>query len=247
MKLERVRELFHKDFAELRSNRSVFISLFVFPALFLLEGIGSAVARSLTTSSSPASLVASYISGASLSLDLLLFVPVITAVTIGSNSIVQEKTTRSLEPLLATPITDTELLVGKAMTPFLPGVIAVWVCYTVLFTVIDVLAWPVTHAIVFPTAITLFQMWIIVPLLGLVGTFGVLTISSWAKDARAAQQMSTVIELPAIGLILVVFLFLPSSWEVLGAFAVGLAIAAYGLLRVAIWRFDRPSILVNWR
>jgi ABC-type Na+ efflux pump permease subunit len=247
VKVNRVRELFRKDFAELRSNRSVFISLFVFPVLFLLEGIGSAIARSLTTTSSRAALVASYISGASLSLDLLLFVPVITAVTIGSNSIVQEKTTHSLEPLLATPITDTELLVGKAMTPLLPGLIAVWVCYTVLFAVIDVLAWPVTHAIVFPTAVALFQMWIIAPLLGLLGTFGVLTISSWAKDARAAQQMSTVIELPAIGLILVVFLFLPSSWEVLGLFAVGLAVVSYALLRMAIRRFDRPSILVSWR
>lgn len=247
MNLRRVRELFRKDFAELRSNRSVFLSLFVLPVVCLLEGIGSAVARSHTVSTSSTSLVASYISGASLSLDLLLFVPVITAVTIGSNSIVQEKTTRSLEPLLATPITDTELLVGKALTPLLPGLIAVWVSYTVLFAVIDALAWPVVHVIVFPTAVALFQMWIVAPLLGLVGTFGVLAISSWAKDARAAQQMGTVIVLPSVGVILIVFLAFHTSWEVLAPFGVGLAVAVYGLLRVAIQRFDRPSILVSWR
>ena len=247
MNLERVRELFRKDFAELRSNRSVYFSLFVFPVLFLLEGLLSATSRSFSGSTSASVLVASYISGTSLSLDLLLFVPVVTAVTIGSNSIVQEKTTRTLEPLLATPITDTELLVGKAMTPLIPGLVAVWVSYTVLFGVIDLLAWPVAHVIVFPTAVSLYQMWVIAPLLGLVGTFGVLTISSWAKDARAAQQLSTVIVLPSIAVILIVFLVLPTDWEVLGLFTLGLVLAVYGLLRLAIRRFDRPSILVNWR
>lgn len=43
---------------------------------------------------------------------MFMILPVTIPVTIAAYSIVGEKTTRSLEPLLATPITTTELLLG---------------------------------------------------------------------------------------------------------------------------------------
>ncbi|MCK4900099.1 MAG: ABC transporter permease subunit, partial [Anaerolineales bacterium] len=44
---------------------------------------------------------------------LFMMIPLIIPINIAAYSIVGEKTTRSLEPLLATPITTTELLSGK--------------------------------------------------------------------------------------------------------------------------------------
>ncbi|MGH3295882.1 MAG: ABC transporter permease subunit, partial [Trebonia sp.] len=46
--------------------------------------------------------------------------------TIASYSLVGEKIERSLEPLLATPVTDGEVLAGKGLAAFLPPIAAVW-------------------------------------------------------------------------------------------------------------------------
>ena len=55
--------------------------------------------------------------------------PLMVPVTIAAYSIVGEKITRSLEPLLATPVTTTELLLGKGLAAALPGVGTAWACY----------------------------------------------------------------------------------------------------------------------
>ena len=246
MRWARIRELFRKDFEELRTNRAVFASLFVLPAILMIEGIAYALGKGSSIAPGTPGAAAAFVQGAQLSLDLLLLVPLLIATTIGANSIVQEKTTRSLEPLLATPITDTELLIGKALTPLVPGLVALWVCYTGIFAVVDAVAWPVTGTLVLPNGPALFQMWIEGPLLALVGTFAILAISSWAKDARAAQQLSMVVVLPILISILLLLLVFPSFGAQV-AFALALALAAYGLFRLALRRFDRPEILVTWR
>ncbi|MEM0128657.1 MAG: ABC transporter permease subunit [Thermoplasmata archaeon] len=246
MRWSRVREIFRKDFEELRGNRTVFLSLFALPALLLFEGIAFTLGRAASLSPGTPGAGASLLQGSALSLDLLLLVPPLTAITIGSTSIVQEKTTRTLEPLLATPISDRELLLGKSLTPLVPGVVAVWACYAVLFGVVDAVGWHLTQTLLLPTPSALFQMLVEAPLLGIVGTFSILAISSWAKDARAAQQIGTVVVLPILVGILLFFLVFPSP-EGEAAFTVLLALAAYLLLRVALRKFDRPSILVSWR
>jgi hypothetical protein len=47
-------------------------------------------------------------------------------VAIASYSLVGEKIERSLEPLLATPATDGEILLGKGIAAFVPPVAAIW-------------------------------------------------------------------------------------------------------------------------
>ncbi len=54
---------------------------------------------------------------------LFLIIPIIIPVTIASYSIVGEKTTRTLEPLLATPITTAELLWGKTLAAIIPALV----------------------------------------------------------------------------------------------------------------------------
>ena len=57
---------------------------------------------------------------------LFMMMPMMIPVTIAAYSIVGEKTTRSLEPLLATPITTTELLTGKSLAAVIPAIAATW-------------------------------------------------------------------------------------------------------------------------
>src|SRR5687767_3673780 len=60
---------------------------------------------------------------------LFMLMPLIIPISIAAYSIVGEKSTRSLEPLLATPITTQELLIGKSLAAILPAVLATWVGY----------------------------------------------------------------------------------------------------------------------
>lgn len=247
MRWQRVLEIYRKDFLELRSNRSVFATLFVLPVILTAEAVLSFWAQASTLTPGAAGATDSLLHFASFGFDLLLIIPLLTAVTVGATSIVQEKTNHSLEPLLATPITDTELLVGKALTPLLPGIVAVWVCYSVEFIVMDALAWPIVGGPIVPTALAAYQMVVLAPALGLLGTLAILVVSSWAKDSRAAQQMSTFVVLPVLAGVLFAFFFLPSTIVVVAGFSVALAVAIWFLARLAIRRFNRSSILIAWR
>ena len=58
----------------------------------------------------------------------LLIVPAMIANVFATLSIVEEKVTRTLEPLLATPVRTWELLVGKALSGAIPALLATWAC-----------------------------------------------------------------------------------------------------------------------
>ena len=247
MRWDRVHEIFRKDFLELRSNRSVFATLFILPVILTGESVVMVAAQAASLGPGASNAAGPLLRSAALGFDLLLLIPLLTAVTIGATSIVQEKTNRSLEPLLATPTTDTELLVGKAITPLLPGVVAAWVCYGVEFVVIDAIAWPVVGGPLVPTALAVYQMLVIAPALGLLGTLAILVVSSWAKDSRAAQQMSTFVVLPVLITVLVAFIVVPPTPVIVAGFTVALVVAIWVMGRLAVRRFDRPSILISWR
>src|SRR6476661_715048 len=57
---------------------------------------------------------------------LFQVIPLVVPITIASYSIVGEKQQRSLEPLLATPIKTWELLLAKALSAAIPGVLSTW-------------------------------------------------------------------------------------------------------------------------
>src|SRR6202044_1590593 len=62
--------------------------------------------------------------------------------SIASYSLVGEKVERSLEPLLATPATDGEILLGKAVAALVPPLVAMWAGMVALMAYADA----VTHA-----------------------------------------------------------------------------------------------------
>jgi ABC-2 type transport system permease protein len=60
---------------------------------------------------------------------MFMMMPVIIPVTIAAYSIVGEKATHSLEPLLATPITTAELLAGKILAAGHPAIVIGWASF----------------------------------------------------------------------------------------------------------------------
>jgi ABC-2 type transport system permease protein len=179
---------------------------------------------------------------------MLLLVPVILSGVIAAYSIVGEKNSRTLEPLLATPLPTWKLLLAKCLTALIPAVLATWLG-ALLFAVGvgRVAVSPRVLAAVISPAWALMML-LNGPLLGLIAIALSVAISSRVNDPRTAQQLSAVLVVPLLAAIFgqlfgVVVLSMPL---VLG---VGLVLAL--LVALALWLavrlFQRETILTRWR
>jgi len=179
---------------------------------------------------------------------LFMFVPVIIPITFASYSIVGEKAARTLEPLLATPITTFELLTGKILAATIPAVLATWISFGLYVLGAFLLK-------VDPGALKkLFDpLWLsaivaVGPLLALTGVSIAVMISSRVTDPRVAEQISTVFVLPVIGLFVgqATGLIFVNEQFILWM-AVGLFILDAVLLTFATQLFQRETILTRWK
>ena len=177
----------------------------------------------------------------------LLLVPTMVAVSFATFSIVEEKLSGSLEPLLATPVRTGELLLGKALSGAVLALAATWICAGVFVGTTVALGWGnLLHLVLSPAwFISLFLITPAVVVLSFVlGVIG----SSRAKDSKSAQNWAVLLVLPVFALIAVQVTGV--VWfGTLGAVGLALGIAALDviMLWVAVRLFRRESIVVNWR
>jgi ABC-2 type transport system permease protein len=263
--VKKIRILIAKEWEEVFRNRIVLFTVAFLPLLLtaLPLGILFAMGRSgelggMTTADMPAEFASlcGGLTGAEcgqyflVSQFMLLFMmlPLIIPATIASYSIVGEKTTRTLEPLLATPVSDLELLAGKALAAAIPAILATWAAFLVYAVGARLLA--ISPAVVARLAdpLWLLAVFVLGPLLALAAVSAAVMISSRVNDPRVAEQLSSLVILP---LILLFFgqisgLFLLNASLILWM-AVGLLIIDVGLLAFAVQLFQRESILTRWK
>ena len=129
---------------------------------------------------------------------LFMLVPVAIPVTIAAYSIVGEKTTHSLEPLLATPITTTELLVGKCLAAVIPAIIATYGAFGVFALGSWIIVANKTLLMALLDTRWLVAVFIVGPLLAVTAVAFSLMISSRVNDLVVAEQVSMVIIVPVL-------------------------------------------------
>jgi ABC-2 type transport system permease protein len=260
----RVLAVVMREWAELRRNRVVLLSVVLppllfagFPLLFLhsgaLAGLAAATpqlggmrqGRPDLAGLSDRQALEVLLLGQFLA--LLLLAPISAPLTIASYSIVGEKQLHTLEPLLATPIRTWELLLAKALAAALPGAAAGWLGYSLLTLGARPVVGPAAFAyLIGPTGLLL--AFLLAPLLALLGVGLATVASSRTDDPRAAQQVGAVVVLPVVGLLFAQAggaLYLGPGL-VLAASLVA-ALADVALLIVAARLFRRETILTRWR
>jgi ABC-2 type transport system permease protein len=178
---------------------------------------------------------------------MFLLIPMIVPMTIAAFSIIGEKQSRSLEPLLATPVRTWELLLGKAMAAVLPAIAVTWIAYGIVLVGMRILAHPVVFASV-ASGMWLLAILIIAPLLALLAVnIGVL-ISSRVNDTRVAQQIGGILVLPLVGLgVLQTAGVILYNLPMFAAGAAVIAALAALVLAAAVRLFNRETILTRWR
>ena len=177
----------------------------------------------------------------------MLLLPAILPGVIASYSVVGEKTERTLEPVLATPIKTWELLVGKCLTALVPTVLMSWVLGAIY--IVGTNAFAVSHRVVVAIVSPgwLIALALATPLLGLLSIAATVAVSSRVNDPRTAQQISAFMILP----IMIVFFGQITGLFILSAFVALLGVFILAVLSVIaifimVGLFQRETILTRW-
>ena len=182
----------------------------------------------------------------------LLLVPTMIAISLATFSIVEEKQTGTLEPLLATPVRTWELLLGKALSGAIPAIIMSWICAVVFLVGIAFLVSKsvVQYCLQSPVLayLWLISLILLVPAVSVLSFMLGVVSSSRANDAKSGQNIAVVIVLPILALVAVQITGLVVFTPLLLIFlSFGLFLLNIIILRLAVKLFRRESIVVSWK
>ena len=256
--------VFNKDWTEIKSSKQILIPIIVLPLVIvvvlptmavqvpaLLGGVANDGSQSILPSQFSSLLSGMdpkqsfvYLMATVVFAPFTLLVPLLVSSIISSDSFAGEKERKTIEGLLATPLSDTELLVGKILVALIPAMAATWGAAAIYTVVTDFFDYSLFGYAILPNLI-----WIVI-LLGLAPGFAIaaiglsVIISSRVNGAREAQQLTGILVIPIIilmigeisGIVLV---------GVAAVFAILLGVTAldYAILRVGLKLFNRERIL----
>ena len=178
---------------------------------------------------------------------LFMLIPTVVPLTMAIYSVIGEKSARTLEPLLATPVGVADLLFAKSLASTVPSVLVTWAAYAIYLGSVSVIG---SQAAV--NAVTasrwVLAIVVMVPLVTLLSVNLGILISTRVNDVRVAQQIGGLVVVPVVGLGIAQV----TGRVVLdnGAFLqmtlilIAVDVAVFWFARVA---FQRENILVRWR
>jgi ABC-2 type transport system permease protein len=239
-----------KDLSVLRRNRYILYSLAALP---LIMGVVLPVVFVFSLEAQAAEIThAQLLAGANQLADIistyLVLVPAVLPSIIASYSFVGEKVERSLEPLLATPTIDGELLLGKSLASFIPCIGVTYIAAAISLAIFDVWSFIRLGSPLLPNVYWVVVMGLMAPLACVMSVEANVIVSSRVNDIRAAQQIGSLIVLPIIFLVIFASTGAAGSNIFLGlAVAAALAIADVALFFLAKATFQREEILTKWK
>jgi ABC-2 type transport system permease protein len=236
-----------KDFKVFSKKKSLVVSLLVFPVFisillsFVIEFIVQRGGGSTSATTPLLTLLPSF----------SFYYAIIAAIlptAIASYSLVGEKVEKSLEPLLATPMTDEEILLGKGMAAFLPPIGAAYLGAVIFMGFADVLTVEGFGYLYFPNLTAGVVLLLLVPLSAIMSIEVNVMISSRVSDVRTSQQLGFLAVLPMAAVYLASELGL-ISLDVTTLLTISgvLFMADFLLMYIARATFQRDQILTRWK
>jgi ABC-2 type transport system permease protein len=178
---------------------------------------------------------------------MFLLMPMILPSIIASYSIVGEKSNRTLEPLLATPIKTWELLTGKILAALIPSMVLTWLAGAIFVASVRAIAVSDRVFAVIASSGWLTVFMVCTPLLALIAIAVMVAISARVNDPRTAQQYSAWVVVPFLA---VFFSQLAGVLVLSPLIALVAAIMLAVIAGLAIWGvtalFQREAILTRW-
>jgi ABC-type Na+ efflux pump permease subunit len=179
---------------------------------------------------------------------LFIIPATLTPTILASYSFLGEKLEKSLEPLLATPTTDGELLLGKGLGALLPSIVVTYAGAAIFVVLVDTLTFHMFGYAYLPNSTTAVVLLLAVPLACVFSVESNVIIASLVGDVRAAQQLGTIATLPFGGFyVLAEVNFTSLNYTNLMIVSATLLAIDVILLQIGRTTFRREEILTKWK
>lgn len=182
---------------------------------------------------------------------LIYFFVILAAITpasIAAYSIVGEKVEKSLEPLLATPITDRDILLGKSIAAFALPIPFIWAGASIFMVGTDYLTHSLLSFYYFPNWNSGVMLLLLAPLAAIFSIQLAVIASSRVSDVRGANQIASLMFIPFMAVFLAAvegtLPFTIPNLLVVCAVVLILDVALFFLSRST---FNREEILIKWK
>ena len=244
MDFENVWTVARKDFSLLRTKKSIVATLTAFP---LVMSVGLSAIIWLVVTRNPISYSDIVPLFNAFNFWFIILASVAPA-GMASYSIVGEKVEKSLEPLLSTPATDGEILLGKSLASFLPSIGATYLGATIFMALIDVITHQQLGYFFYPNWDAAAFLLLAVPLACVFSVEMNVIVSSRVSDVRTANQFGGLMVIPfgalyVLGEINVVTLN-ANTMLIVSAVLLTLNILLFFVSRSI---FRREQILTEWK
>lgn len=244
----------NKDLYEARQNKSVWLPIMIVPLIFILVlplvmiilSSNNEVVQSMAADPSTALMLkqlppfmSQIIAGMSIGQSMVvlflgyffapffLILPIMFSTVIASESFAGERERKTIEALLYSPATDTELFLGKVLASFLPAVLITWASFIGYTIVLNGAAYPLMGRLWFPLTNWYPLIFWVSPALSLLGISATVLISSKVQTFMGAYQTSASLVVLVIALMV---------GEITGVLYLNTFVSL--LLGLAIWAMD---------
>lgn len=188
----RVGAIVRKELRDYRRNRFVIVfTMTVLPLILVISPTAEILAIKATISSSKLD------TRIGLALLYMLVIPAIVPSALAAYSVVGEREQGTLEPVLTTPISSEEFLLGKGLAALIPTLLISYAMFGIFLTAVSIFAQPVVSSAVFSRSHLLVQL-LFTPLLAAWSIWVGVAISTRSTDVRAAQQLGVFASLPPL-------------------------------------------------
>jgi ABC-2 type transport system permease protein len=242
MNLETAFTIAAKELRVLSRKKSIFAYIIIVP-LLLTVAFSSIIQNQVAAGNS---------STLSLGLDSLTFFFVVLAAMLPSSiaaySVVGEKIEKSLEPLLATPTTDGEVLLGKSIAAFVPPILSIWAGASIFMAAMDYITHNLLSYYYFPNWNSGVMLLLLAPLAAVFSIELTVIVSSRVSDVRSANQIGLLMFVPFMA-----FFFLGAEGIV--TFGIDNLLILSGIVLISdlalsflsTSTFNREEILTKWK
>jgi ABC-type transport system involved in multi-copper enzyme maturation permease subunit len=234
----RIRAIVRKEIRTYRRTGSIVGAMAVVPFVFVIQPVISVFALS----SQAAAQVSKHHE-----LLYMLAIPALVPVLLASYAIVGERQEGTLEPVLTTPISREELVLGKALAVLVPSIAIAYLVFGVFLAVVALFAHPGVSSAIIRGEDVLVQL-IFTPLIAGWSVWLGIAISTRVSDVRVAQQLSVLASLPTVALTTLIALnVIHPSPQLAIALGVVLLIGNRLGWRVVSSLFDRERLIAGVR
>ena len=263
--------VFRKDWVEFRRNRQVLVPSIIVPIIFavILPLVALLPTLAIPTQASSTGLMGVlpsypdsvkseiakmtgqqaiiYLISLYLFAPIFLIIPIMASSVIASDSFAGEKERRTIEALLATPLSESEMLLGKMLVAFIPAVIVTITSFVTYAAILDYLTIGIFNGrLLLPNPIWLMLIFGLSPALAFADIGLTVLISTRAKGVREAQQISAVLLVPIVAAVLQQTSGTSAlDWNLLATLTLLLIGADFAIFVASIKIFGRNKILMQ--